>query len=305
MISRRIQIKDLESQVGTLKEKLEGSEANNQKLIISLETKKSDLSISGAELKRLRVRLSEKNALYDKKEREYTSLQSQYNKLEEENSQNKEKTSELETKVTELGEINTGLESEIKYLKSPANVKDVKAFLGEQEDKDYAEMKQALMEMVAKGRGYTDEEKETLTKYNLSYITISDGNHNAFVNFDFDINNAEEYNNERHNGFFQRRFKDEEGHTLAAVSFNTKDHRNYENNINLIRLASEADDLMKAGLYGMFKQKILSDDKSYAEAVEILDKHGFLVDAAIKDIKRVCDEDVNARGHFSKYFVGK
>lgn len=305
MTSRRVQIKELESQIENLEIELGESKGDNKSLKSNLEFKKANLSKYGSEISELKKSLDKKELEYNTRVKKYEMLQFQYNLLEQGNTQVKEKNSGLEATVSELGEINTGLEGEIEYLKSPANVEDVKAFLGEQSDKDYAEMKKELMELLAKGNFSRDEEKSILDKYGLDLIHISSPRTEGISNWDFDINNTEDYTNEKRQGYFSRRFKDDEGRTKVEISFATKDHENYEDSFYLNRLASESSDLMKAALYKKFKEIILSDEKKYSKAVRMLNKHGFLLDAGIKDIEMVCNEDVNARGYFNKYFNKK
>ncbi|GAI77417.1 unnamed protein product, partial [marine sediment metagenome] len=167
-----------------------------------------------------------------------------------------------------------------------------------------AEMKQILMEILAKDDLYSKETKAIFSKYGLGHISISNPGGGPF-RWNFNINNTEDYTYEKRTGFFSRKFKNEEGNEAADVSFCTKNHETYEDNFYLNRLASESSDLMKAVLYGEFKKLILSDKKDYSTAVEMLTKHPFLVDAGIKDIEMVCNEDVNARGYFNKYFNKK
>lgn len=304
MVSRRAKIKELGFQIENLGKELVKSKEEKQSLETSLESKKADLSKYGSEISKLRESLNKKDLEYNQKKREYNSLQLKYNQLEEKNTQVKEKNSGLEEKVTGLEEANLGLENEVKYLRSPANIENVKTFLGEQSDKDYAEMKKELMELLAKGNFSRDEEKSILDKYGLNLLHISNPGGGPF-RWNFNIDNTEDYTDEKHNGFFSREFKNEEGNEVATVSFSTKNHETYEDNFYLNRLASESSDLMKAVLYGKFKGIILSDKKDYSTAVEMLNKHPFLVDIGIKDIEMVCNKDVNARGYFNKYFNKK
>jgi len=304
MESRRAKIIRLESQIENLEIELGESKEDNQSLTSNLERKRADLSKYGSEISELRKSLDKKDLEYNQKEREYSFLQNKYNQLEKESNQVKEKASELEGKVTKLEDAKSGLENDVKYLRSPANVEDVKAFLGEQSDKDYAEMKKELMEILAEGKS-RDEQESILDKYGLDLMHVSSPSTAGISNWDFDINKTEDYTDEKRQGYFSRRFKDNEGRIKVEISFNTKSHKNYEDNFYLNRLASESSDLMRAALYGKFKKIILSDEKKYSETAKMLEKHPFLVDAGIKDIEMVCNEDVNARGYFMKYFDKK